>query len=824
MKKSFLFFVCILFSFSLMVFGQNASFDHAPVIDNVKHSINYHSNIDGTIRGYGADGIANNWYEIGPSGLRLIGPTGGLLHQSGDFDGSGTFYCTLSPSTLATVDTATGVETIIASITGVTSGQTITSMAWDSSTNTMFLGSTNGTTSKLYTLNLITGVATLIGTINQPGLVALACNCDGELYSVDVGDDNLRSINPNTGAGTVIGPLGFDANFAQDADFDPADGTMYLAAYNNSTSSGQLRIVDLATGNTTLLWDWGFLEITDFGIVGSCGPPCQVGDPTNPTPANGATDVPVTGNTLMWTNGSGTTANEVWFDGIMVYDGSPITSYSLAPQEPLMYATTYSWKIVCKNDTCGTVSANWNFTTMHNPFPFTYCFDFESGAGDWIIINDGGTCVWDISDLTRPYTMPSTASGNVFAADADLCGSGTTLLSTATLNYTLDFSSWVGIILEFDNDWRTIDADDEAHIEVSTDGGATWIGIWDQIGVSVRNTHEIVDASVLDGQSNCMLRLRSVQPGWDWWWAVDNICFYGCIGCLPFRPTNLTAYASGFEQVQLSWEDNSFDEYGFELERKEGDSLSGNPYILVGNISPNVTSFVDPTVIDSSIYTYRIRAFNNYGYSAYSNLAQVLAWVPVEIMSFSANVIDNDIELSWLTASEINNSGFELERLKDYKIKKSQDWKVIGFVQGNGTTTEIQHYSFVDKNLTSGKYQYRLKQIDYDGSYEYSSVVEAEIDLPNKFALEQNFPNPFNPETKIKYLVPNVISSEGRNPFVSLRVYDVLGNEIATLVNENKQPGVYEIDFNASPLSSGIYFYQLKAGSFVETKKMVLMK
>ncbi len=827
MKKLFLTTSFILIILSGITFGQNASFDRAPVNDNVKHSINYHNNIDGTTRGYGADGIGNNWYEIGSSGLRLIGPTGGLLHQGGDFDGSGTFYCTLSPSTLATVDTATGVEAVVAAITGVTSGQTITSMAWDASTNTMFLGSTNGTTSKLYTLNLFTGVATLVGTIGQPGLIALACNCDGDLYSVDIFGDNLWSINKTTGIGTAIGPLGFDVNFAQDADFDPADGTMYLAAYNNSTSSGQLRIVDLATGNTTLLWDWGFLEISDFGITGSCGAGCPVGAATNPFPVNGAINVPTNVN-LGWTNGSGTTAVELWFGEFnnlqMIYDGPPISYYTL---NNLEYNKNYYWKVICKNDTCEAFSYRWTFKTKWNQnWGNVFFDDFEEGTGNWIITNDGGTCVWDISSLSRPYQMPPTASGNVFAADADLCGSGTTLISTATIDHIFNFSNSIYLYIEFDNDWRILDADDEAHIEVSTNGGSTWIGVWDQVGVDLRNSHEMIDLSILIGHSDCIIRFRSVQPGWDWWWAVDNVFVYGeCSTCLPpDHPSNLVAVASGFEQVQLNWQDNSSDENGFHLERKEGDSLSGNPYFLIANLSANVTSFFDTSVEDSVLYTYRISAFNNFGTSTYSNLAQVLVWVPVEFVSFSANVFNNNIELNWLTASELNNRGFEVERLKDYKIEKLQDWETTGFVEGKGTTTETQHYSFVDKNLSPGKYKYRLKQIDFDGSYEYLSVVEAEVQLPNKFVLEQNYPNPFNPVTKIKYAIPNVISTGGRNLFVSLKVYDVLGREVATLVNEQKQAGEYEIAFDAAKLSSGIYYYELKSGEFRSIKKMILLK
>ena len=167
-----------------------------------------------------------------------------------------------------------------------------------------------------------------------------------------------------------------------------------------------------------------------------------------------------------------------------------------------------------------------------------------------------------------------------------------------------------------------------------------------------------------------------------------------------------------------------------------------------------------------------------------------------------------------------------------------ESWEKVGFVPGFGTTTEIHHYSFIDESLQPGNYQYRLKQIDFDGSFEYSNIIEVTVDGPTEFCLEQNYPNPFNPTTKIKYqipLSPPLLKGESEaGGFVTLKVYDVLGNEIATLVNEQKPAGTYEVEFNASELpsgisargryTSGIYFYQLKVGPFIETKKMILLK
>lgn len=196
--------------------------------------------------------------------------------------------------------------------------------------------------------------------------------------------------------------------------------------------------------------------------------------------------------------------------------------------------------------------------------------------------------------------------------------------------------------------------------------------------------------------------------------------------------------------------------------------------------------------------------------------------IPVELQSFSANVIGTDVLLNWITSTEKNNSGFEVQR----KTQEENEFKTLIFIEGNGTTTEQNSYSFIDKNSPSGFVTYRLKQIDLDGSFEYSNSIEVEVISPKVFSLEQNYPNPFNPSTKIKYVIPNVETLQSASIQVTLKIYDVLGNEITTLVNEQQQPGIYEVEFNTKEmnLTSGVYFYQLRANNFVETKKMILNK
>jgi hypothetical protein len=284
------------------------------------------------------------------------------------------------------------------------------------------------------------------------------------------------------------------------------------------------------------------------------------------------------------------------------------------------------------------------------------------------------------------------------------------------LSNPIDATLYETVWLEFDNDWQAIDADDFCYVDVSTDGGTTWQNVLTFDETDVRNTHEVWDMTSLVAHSTFSLRFVSIQPGWDWWWVVDNVLVHG--------------------------------------------------------------SYV----------------------------------VPVELSSFTASTKGVDVELIWTTATEINNQGFEIER----KIVGGS-FKMVGYVAGYGTTLEPKAYSFEDSKLETGNYTYRLKQIDLDGSFTYSEEISVEVEIPLEFALEQNYPNPFNPSTIIKY-------STAEDGFVKLSVYNLLGEEVASLVNENQKAGRYEVTFNAANYSSGIYLYRLEISNYSSIKKMLLVK
>jgi len=187
--------------------------------------------------------------------------------------------------------------------------------------------------------------------------------------------------------------------------------------------------------------------------------------------------------------------------------------------------------------------------------------------------------------------------------------------------------------------------------------------------------------------------------------------------------------------------------------------------------------------------------------------------IPVELTSLTVTVTPSqEVVLNWATASETNNKGFEIERKSGIN-----SFITIGYVEGSGTTSEERSYSYLDKNLKPGTYVYRLKQIDFNGKFEYSQEIEADVTAPLAFRLEQNYPNPFNPSTKISFSVPT-------SGFITLKVYNVLGQEVSTLVNRVVEAGIHSVDFNAAQFNSGIYFYSLEAGDINQIKKMTLIK
>jgi len=250
------------------------------------------------------------------------------------------------------------------------------------------------------------------------------------------------------------------------------------------------------------------------------------------------------------------------------------------------------------------------------------------------------------------------------------------------------------------------------------------------------------------------------------------------------------------------------------------------------NFKINETSFTPSQSVFFGDYT-NIAAFNRKVHPIWMRMdnGNLSVWssiiydsssvVPVELTNFNGTAYGRNVLLNWKTATELNNHGFEIQKANCnssfIKGEAEPGWATIGFIKGNGTSGIPHNYSFTDLNLQNGYYLYRLKQVDFDGGYTYSHSIEVDVMNPIDFILEQNYPNPFNPSTTICFQIPS-------EEYVTIKVYDALGKEIRTIFNESKKAGVYEVLFDGSDLSSGMYVYRISTGSFKAEKKMILMR
>ncbi len=285
-------------------------------------------------------------------------------------------------------------------------------------------------------------------------------------------------------------------------------------------------------------------------------------------------------------------------------------------------------------------------------------------------------------------------------------------------------------------------------------------------------------------------------------------------------PTGLTAEGDT-NMVYLQWTDNSNNELGFVIERRLGDTTSVNPFEVIDTTLANEVYYFDTNVEPLTTYTYRLYAYNSESVSAYSNIAQATTPVPVELTSFIAKVGEKTVTINWSTATETNNSGFEVQR----KIK--DNWEKVTFIKGKGTTTEKSDYSYTDDfryQSVSGIIVYRLKQVDFNGTFNYSNLLNVDVDFtPKEYTLYQNYPNPFNPATKIKFALP----FDSR---VKISVYNILGELVDVILDEVRTTGYHDIQFNGLNMSSGMYIYTIQAKSvdgkkdFNSVKKMMLVK
>lgn len=241
------------------------------------------------------------------------------------------------------------------------------------------------------------------------------------------------------------------------------------------------------------------------------------------------------------------------------------------------------------------------------------------------------------------------------------------------------------------------------------------------------------------------------------------------------------------------------------------------PYTLASNTPNDGSEMVMLPDHQTTQARVKVEAVGNVFFDISNVNFSITEAIPVELVSFTAEHNSNSVILKWATATETNNMGFSVEKSSD-----GEKFSGITFILGKGTTTNTSQYSFADRQINVGTVYYRLKQIDFDGTFEYSNIVAVDIALPSQFALMQNHPNPFNPSTKITFELP-------MDANVKLSIYNTIGQKVVELVNTDLSGGRHEYDFNASDLSSGIYYYNINAvgnngNNFTATRKMILIK
>jgi len=494
---------------------------------------------------------------------------------------------------------------------------------------------------------------------------------------------------------------------------------------------------------------------------------------------------------------------------------------------------------------------------------------YSSGAGLKINKADGNLDEWNrliINDNFSDVFFVSEQNGFVISSSGFSAPSGLYKTTDSGINWQKHSSGLNGVDLLFLDSLSGFIAG--STIYKSTSGGENWFTanisvptgpvvkiffINSTIGWAITNYSSIQNVYIL----------KSTDSGENWFEQYSNLFFpsftsinfvdslYGWISCLngyPYKTTD--GGLNWIEQTNSgigASRDVFFIDYqnGFLLESNklyktiDGGSTWVQNQNLTGFSLAELSTYEDSTIFIIGYKTYRskdggenwdeftelngtrITGLNllNAGFGfAVGEQGLIMEYydslyVPVELISFIGETIGNRVVLGWRTASEINNKGFEIER----KEFENQVWNNIGFAEGHGTTTEKNKYSHTDFINKPGKYYYRLKQIDYNGNFEYSNVVEVTVQEPRLLLLSQNYPNPFNNATVIIFQIPT-------DEFVTLNIYDVLGNKIKTLIAENKKAGYYTINYSANDLSSGIYFYKLTSGDYSQTKKFILLK
>jgi hypothetical protein len=377
-----------------------------------------------------------------------------------------------------------------------------------------------------------------------------------------------------------------------------------------------------------------------------------------------------------------------------------------------------------------------------------------------------------------------------------------------------------GDIIVYNSIWMVGDIDPpgtatatqySAGLKVSTTGGDT--------ALTIKNNSIYVD---LESNNAALLHYCIVMPSATYGWGSgggDYNNYYPGSPAVGPNPQMRLGGLGGSQPLGTSFSTLAAWQGAFS-QPQDANSITADPVYALGAAPPNFLiplNGTSPLLLGATPISGITTDILNETRSAFTPTIGAYEFdettLPVELSAFTATVSNRDVTLNWTTTTELNNSGFDIERKS-----ANGTWSRLGFIEGNGTTNSTSNYSYNDRGLETGKYNYRLKQIDFNGNFEYLNLSnEINIGVPSRYDLAQNYPNPFNPATKISYDLP----LDGK---VSLKLYDMIGREVATLVNEVQTAGYYSVNFNGSSLSSGVYFYTITSNNFAATKKMMLLK
>lgn len=552
-----------------------------------------------------------------------------------------------------------------------------------------------------------------------------------------------------------------------------------------------------------------------FGYeIATLGPPPGPGYPTNPLPANNANNVPVnTHPYITWANPTGTVYNKVYFStnlnevnsfspNALVLNGSPSTvhtTYNAVPN--LAYNTDYFWRVIEAGATDSTTGPVWRFKTALAPAPNPP----TQVAGTWTPQPNQTTVTW-VNPTQNIFGDPITVDSSIIWRNDTRIGK-----VTGTGTQFIESNPPAGLHIYKVTSWAA--------------GFGSAPGASAVVGVGLY--------SMTFSRNNLNLAIPDNNPTG----IEDEIYVFG------LTEANIIKVVVTIDTIIHTW-DADLDitlvsPNGTLIDLSSDNGSSGDNYInctLDDDATASVTTAVAPmtgiwkpetplnVLANSNSWgSWKLRVVDDAG----SDVGTLWAWklqfitsepiIPVEMTSFSAVGSNGDVVLNWSTATEVNNRGFEVERKA-----ASGEFTKVGFIAGSGTVSETRSYTFTDKGVTAGKYTYRLRQVDFDGTFSYSNAVEVDLSLPSVFELGQNYPNPFNPATSIRFALP--VSSQ-----VTLKVFNTLGEEVSTLVNATMDAGVHNVNFSALGLNSGMYIYQIEAKgidgqSFSSIKKMILTK